>query len=351
LSTLGLIAGDGIEFDPADQSINVMLSASNSYLSLSSGLHVDLTTLGPAITSLPNLATVGTITSGTWHGTVIDGQYGGTGVANTGKSITIGGDFTTAGAFSTTLTVTGTTNSTLPAGTHTLAAIDVAQSWSAVQTFLDTDFALRNPANTASVTLGAGAQTANRTFTFPVVTANRTIAVTGQNQTFTAAQTFSGTLTVSGTLNVTGGSSFTNQVDFSIITCTAPTSTDTPLTVTAAPSQVSPIILVQDDSTNAILTFKADGSLFFNKVGAGLEFTEGTDASLGVATLVGGTVTVNNTKVAANSRIFVTVQSLGGVAAPVGVAVTARTAGTSFTITSASALDTSVVAWMIVTPH
>lgn len=47
-----------------------------------------------------NITTVGTVTSGTWTGAVIAGQYGGTGVANTGKTITIGGNLTTAGAAS-----------------------------------------------------------------------------------------------------------------------------------------------------------------------------------------------------------------------------------------------------------
>ena len=58
--------------------------------------------------------TVGTVTSGTWNGSVVAGQYGGTGVANTGKTITLGGNLTTSGAFATTLTVTGTTTVTLP---------------------------------------------------------------------------------------------------------------------------------------------------------------------------------------------------------------------------------------------
>jgi len=59
---------------------------------------------------------------------VITGQYGGTGVANTGKTITLGGNFTTSGAYATTLTATATTSVTLPtsgtlatrAGTETL---------------------------------------------------------------------------------------------------------------------------------------------------------------------------------------------------------------------------------------
>jgi len=44
----------------------------------------------------------------------LNGANGGTGVANTGKTITLGGNLTTSGAFTTTLTVTGNTNVTLP---------------------------------------------------------------------------------------------------------------------------------------------------------------------------------------------------------------------------------------------
>jgi hypothetical protein len=69
-----------------------------------------------------------------------------------------------------------------------------------------------------------------------------------------------------------------------------------------------------------------------------------------VATLVAGTVTVANTSVTANSRIFLTVQMLGTVTVPKSVGVTARTAGTSFTITSEDTTDTSVVAYEIFEP-
>jgi hypothetical protein len=61
-----------------------------------------------------SITTLGTITSGTWNGGIISGNYGGTGVANVGKTITLGDNFTTSGAFPITLTVTGATNVTLP---------------------------------------------------------------------------------------------------------------------------------------------------------------------------------------------------------------------------------------------
>ena len=69
-----------------------------------------------------SLTSVGTIVTGIWNGIAITGQYGGTGVDNTGKTITLGGNLTTAGAFATTLTVTSTTNVTLPT-TGTLATL------------------------------------------------------------------------------------------------------------------------------------------------------------------------------------------------------------------------------------
>lgn len=67
----------------------------------------------------------------------------------------------------------------------------------------------------------------------------------------------------------------------------------------------------------------------------------------GAATLVAGTATVANTSIAAGSRIMLTTQSLGTVTVPKALAVTARVVGTSFTITSADATDTSVVAYNI----
>lgn len=84
--------------------------------------------------------------------------------------------------------------------------------------------------------------------------------------------------------------------------------------------------------------------------GGGLYVKEGSNATMGTATLSGGTATVSTTKVTASSRIQLTTQSLGTVAVPMAIAVTGRSAGTSFTITSADVTDTSVVAWVIVEP-
>lgn len=84
------------------------------------------------------------------------------------------------------------------------------------------------------------------------------------------------------------------------------------------------------------------------RLGNGIRIKEGTNQRMGVATLSAGTATVANTSVTANTRIFLTVQTAGGTQ---GFLSTSRTAGTSFTITSTSASETSTVAWMLVEPN
>lgn len=84
------------------------------------------------------------------------------------------------------------------------------------------------------------------------------------------------------------------------------------------------------------------------RIGNGLQVKEGTNLRMGVATLAAGTVTVANTSVTANTRVFLTVQTAGGTQ---GFLSTTRVAGTSFTINSTSATETSTVAWLLVEPN
>jgi hypothetical protein len=82
---------------------------------------LNATTLGSGVTG-SSLTSLGTIATGVWQGTLIGSTYGGTGVNNGSNTITLGGNFTTSGAFATTLTATGTTSVTLPT-TGTLATL------------------------------------------------------------------------------------------------------------------------------------------------------------------------------------------------------------------------------------
>lgn len=88
--------------------------------------------------------------------------------------------------------------------------------------------------------------------------------------------------------------------------------------------------------------------LYVATAGRGLRVAEGSNAKAGTAVLVAGAVTVSNTAVTANSRIQLTSNVDGGT--PGFLRVSARTAATSFTITSSSGTDTSTVAYLIVEP-
>lgn len=99
-----------------------------------------------------------------------------------------------------------------------------------------------------------------------------------------------------------------------------------------------------DSAGNVLVDFSNNLSVV--EAGKGLEIKSGSNCTTGRATLVGGTVTVSNTKVTANTNIMLTIQTPGGtIGAPY---ISARVASTSFTITSVSAIDTSVVAWFFV---
>jgi hypothetical protein len=134
-----------------------------------------------------SLTSVGTIGTGTWQGSVIAGQYGGTGVANTGKTITVSGNttigssthtvaFVTSDNTSVTLPTTGTlatlagteslTNKTLTSPTLTLATssstTDARLSWDSTNKKIQVGNGT-TALDFASSTLVTNAQTASYT--------------------------------------------------------------------------------------------------------------------------------------------------------------------------------------------
>jgi hypothetical protein len=95
-------------------------------------------------------------------------------------------------------------------------------------------------------------------------------------------------------------------------------------------------------------TITATGNFVLATAGNEFKIKEGTNAAMGRATLVAGSATVSNTLVTANSHIFLSNDEPSG---SIGaLSVSARTAGTSFTITSTNAGDTSGISWLIVEP-
>jgi len=77
---------------------------------------------------------------------------------------------TTSGAYSWAWTVPGAYTYTLPGATSTLAAIGVAQTWTAVQTFTNSDIRLLGSSTGYSTFTSANAGASNYTLTFPAIT-------------------------------------------------------------------------------------------------------------------------------------------------------------------------------------
>ena len=102
-------------------------------------------------------------------------------------------------------------------------------------------------------------------------------------------------------------------------------------------------------SDNANPTFLS-GNVVIGVAGKGIQIKTGSNARMGTCTLVAGTCTVSNTSITANTVVQLTHQSLAGIATFGGIGVSARTPGTSFVITSSSALDTSVIGWVLFEP-
>lgn len=95
---------------------------------------------------------------------------------------------------------------------------------------------------------------------------------------------------------------------------------------------------------NAVVT----GNIKINTAGSGLFIKEGSNAKMGITTLVSGVATVNTTAVTASSRIFLTIQVPHGNTG--ALFIVSRVPGTSFSISSSTVLDLSDVAWIIYEP-
>lgn len=126
---------------------------------------------------------------------------------------------------------------------------------------------------------------------------------------------------------------------------------DASLTRTAPSSLNTPGFLAMgsgQSSGNFSVFANGNLALKIGSAGGGLAIKEGANARSGTAVLAAGAVTVANTSVTATTRIQLTTQAPGGtVGSPY---VSARVAGTSFTITSTSGTDTSTVAYFLVEP-
>jgi len=155
-----VIAGDGLT--KSGNTLNVV--GTNNRISISA----DAVDISSSYVGQATITTLGTIGTGTWQGSVIAGEYGGTGVANTGKTITLGGNLTTSGAHTTALTTTANTTLTLPV-TGTLATLAGTESLSN-KTITLSSFSGTTIAASGAVTFTAGTASSSSTTGTVVVT-------------------------------------------------------------------------------------------------------------------------------------------------------------------------------------
>jgi hypothetical protein len=227
-----------------------------------------------------SITTLGTVGTGTWAGSLIAGQYGGTGVANTGKTITVSGNttigssthtvaFTTSGNTSVTLPTSGTllttagSGSSLTFGTGTLSlAGNVTHSGSFTQTFIAT--------GNTSVTLPTSGtlMTTSGNTTGSAATLTTTRAIWGQN--------FNGSADVTGALsNVT---TITGTTTLSLAANTTAGTTGSALTIAGG------------NTTNTGTAFGGSVTITGGNQTAGTD----VDAVGGVVTIAGGSSTLGS---------------------------------------------------------
>ena len=209
-------------------------------------------TLPSGTVTLADISSTQTFTNKTWNGGVITGAYGGTGVANTGKTITLGGNVTTSGAYDVTLTLTASTNVTLPSS-GTLATRDGAETL--------TNKTLTTPTISSILTNGGAA-----TITLP--TSTGTLATLAGTETLT-----------NKTINVSAN---TLQIPY-----------------TGGGGSTVAITGVTDN--NAILATK----YYVDAVKVGLDVKDSVRVATTTNITLSGTQTIDGVAVVANDRVLV----------------------------------------------
>lgn len=300
-----------------------------------------------------SITTVGTIGSGTWQGSVVAGQYGGTGVANTGKTITVSGNTTIGSSTHTVAFATsGNTSVTLPtSGTlevtgHTHAYQPIDADLTAIAALAGTSGLLKKTA-ADTWTLDTTAYTTN------------TGTVTSVGMTVPTGLSISGSpITTSGTL------ALTLTAGYSIPTTASQTNWDTAYTdrnkwdggatgLVAATGRTSlggttvgqnlftltnptAVTFLRVNADNTVSTL--DAATFRSAIGAGTSSTTGTVTSVGMTVPTG--LSISGSPVTTSGTLALTLTA--GYEIPTTAALAAKAPLASPTFTGTVTANTIV---------
>jgi hypothetical protein len=208
-----VIAGDGLT--KSGNTLNAV--GTTDRISISA----DAIDISSSYVGQASITTLGTIATGTWQGSIVGPTYGGTGVNNGSKTITLGGSLSTVGAYTIALTATANTTLTLPvtgtlatlAGTETLTNKTLTAP--VIATIVNTG-TLTLPTSTDTLVGRATTDTlTNKTLSGAVISGgsinNTPIGASTTNSGAFTTLSASGTITASG--NITGAGAATSTLD------------------------------------------------------------------------------------------------------------------------------------------
>jgi hypothetical protein len=224
------------------------------------------TTLGSSVIN-SSLTSVGTIATGTWNATLITGQYGGTGVINAGKTITLGGNLITSGAYALTLTLSDTSNVTLPT-TGTLATLAGSE---ALTNKTYNNINITPPASAATLALGSSSSltlSANKSLTI-----SNSLTFTGTDSSTVAFGSGGTVLYASDSIVVRDASG-----NFSAGTITAGLFSGSGASLTSIPN--SAVGAVSTNTSSAIVARDASGNFSAGTITATLNGTASSATTL-----------------------------------------------------------------------
>jgi hypothetical protein len=293
---------------------------------------IETLTVAPTVSAWTTAGVIENNTSGVLSSNAtVSGALGGTGVSNSGKTITIGGNVTFSGAYATTFTIPGANTYTFPAATQSLAGLATNQSWTAGQAVTPTAGGTQSAGGTYTPNFSSSNSVTLTFGTGNLTIANPTNIKAGQAYQIALTQDSVGGRTVSwGTYFTWSAGSApvlstpANSVD--VISCWASSTT----VLECVPA----LIATPAAAAGSFTTLSLTGAVTFPAARVGT-----------FVCTAAGTITITNSNMAATSNVIISMNVQGGtITTP--PAMKTVTPGTGFSVLC-GATDTSTYNYVI----